>query len=114
MALKRPLPGDGPDRWQQMTADTSLRADEQVFGSEDRRDCADDPRALMLNSAPFNLSGVFFHDEAVRFVRSARFAPGRVSEGTVGSAVRGVDSDADNVWLRIWRAERHRDELIKL
>ena len=29
------------------------------------------------------------------------------------SAAGSVDSEVDNVWLRLWRAERRRDELIK-
>jgi hypothetical protein len=29
------------------------------------------------------------------------------------TAADSVDSEVDNVWLRLWRAERRRDELIK-
>ena len=29
------------------------------------------------------------------------------------TAADSVDSEVDSVWLRLWRAERRRDELIK-
>jgi hypothetical protein len=29
------------------------------------------------------------------------------------AAAGSVESEVDNVWLRLWRAERRRDELIK-
>lgn len=31
----------------------------------------------------------------------------------VATSAHSVDAEVDNVWLRLWRAERRRDELIK-
>jgi hypothetical protein len=31
----------------------------------------------------------------------------------VATSANSLDAEVDNVWLRLWRAERRRDELIK-